>query len=138
MRTYKMLYLLDRMSAPYGKIHTRSVNMCVWECQKRGYDVLDDYGFLPIGDGPLSQEILSDVCFLGMLGEIRIEDDMLVTNYSGEVKAIVGRVSCLYPDLVKVVDPVVKDMKARNLLLDEPEILSYWRSELDKLNIVAN
>ncbi|NOQ38539.1 hypothetical protein GQ472_06650 [archaeon] len=138
MRTYKMLYLLDRMSAPYRRIHTRSVNMCVWECQKRGYDVLDDYGFLPIGDGPLSPEILSDVCFLEMLGEIRFEDDMLVTDYSEDIKAVVSRVSGLYPDLVKVVDPVVKDMKARNLLLDEPEILSYWQSELDKLNIVAN
>ncbi len=132
-----MLYLLDRMCEPYGKIHTRSVNMCVWECQKRGSDVFDDYGFLPIGDGPLSQEILSDVSFLRMLGEIKFEDDMLVLDYSEEVKAIVCKVLGLYPDLAKVVDSVVEDMKARNLLLDEPEILSYWQSELDKLNIVV-
>ena len=133
-----MLYLLDRMSAPYGKIHTRSVNMCVWECQKRGSDVFDDYGFLPIGDGPLSQEILADVSFLKMLGEIRFENDMLVTDYSEGVKDIVGEALGLYPDLVKVVDPVVKDMKARNLLLDEDEILSYWQSELRELNIVVD
>jgi len=133
-----MLYLLDRMSAPYGKIHTRSVNMCVWECQKKGYDALDDYGFLPIGNGPFSEEILSDVCFLEMLGEIRFEGDMLLLNYSEEIKDIVSRVSGLYPDLIKVVDSVVESMKARNLLLNEDEILSYWQSELRELNIVVN
>lgn len=129
-----MLYLLDRMSGPYGKIHTRSVNMCVWECQKRKSGVFDDYGFLPIGDGPLSQEILADVSFLKMLGEIRVEDDTLVPDYSEEIKALAFRASGLYPDLVKVVGSVVEDMKVRNLLLDEDEILSYWQSELDALN----
>ncbi len=130
MRSYKMVYLLSEMLKPYGKVNTRSVNMAVWECQKQG--VMEDYVFLPIGDGPLSQEILSDVAYLEMVGVVKIEDDLLKLGYY-DVSEIIKRVPWLYPEEASVIGKVAGDMADRDLLLDENKILEYWRGELEKL-----
>ena len=134
MRTLKMLYMLSKMLDEANEnINTRSVNMSVWNCQKKG--AMIEYNFLLIQDGPLSNEILADVSFLEMLGIINIHDFNLEFNGTENTERLIKESKDSFPIDVETIDNVVKEMKEKDILNNEDKILNYWKDELIELGI---
>lgn len=135
MRTLKMVYTLWKMldESNGDKINTRSINMSIWNCQK--YGAMEEYNFLPIQDGPLSNEILADVSFLEMFGVIKMRNSYLKLNGFEDIDRLIEESKTYYPSEIKIIDTVINEMKEKDLFVDEDKIINYWKDELVELGI---
>jgi len=135
MRTLKMVYTLWKMldESNGDEINTRSINMSIWNCQK--YGAMEEYNFLPIQDGPLSNEILADVSFLEMFGVINMQNSYLKLNGFEDIDRLIEECKSSYPSEIETIDTVIDEMKEKDLFVDEDKIIHYWKEELVELGI---
>jgi hypothetical protein len=135
MRTLKMVYTLWKMLGESNgdEINTRSINMSIWNCQK--YGAMEEYNFVPIQDGPLSNEILADVSFLEMFGIIKIQNSYLKLNGFEDIDSLIEESKSSYPSEIETIDTVIDEMKEKDLFVDEKKIIHYWKGELGELDI---
>lgn len=135
MRTLKMVYTLWKMldESNGDEINTRSINMSIWNCQKHG--AMEEYNFIPIQDGPLSNEILADVSFLEMFGVIKMQNSYLKLNGFEGIDRLIEDSKSSYPSEIENIDTAIDEMKEKDLFVDEDKIIHYWKEELVELGI---
>ena len=134
MRTIQLLLVINEMLKKNPNSVTRAINFVIWNCQKK--NILMDYCFLPIHDGPLSTDILCDFWFLvEIANSIVINGDNIKITDDLENHKLIAKYCSYYSKEIDIIHDVIENMDELNLIDDDSQITDYWKKELEAINI---